>query len=80
MWLPLPLALWNGWQCLPILAGAALIVLVLLTGLFDGPGLRKGMPERFSMAPQADNKAAKRNEKIDGESGPTRIQAPSRIR
>ena len=80
MWFPLPLALWNGWQNLPVLAGGILVVLVLLTALLDGPGVRKGIPDRDAMVPQIEIKQPKPNSEVRGDSGPTRVHVMSRTR
>ena len=52
-WLPLPAALWPGWTAPMILAGAALIVVTWLIALLDGPGLKRGLQDRHSLAPSA---------------------------
>ncbi|MBU8870252.1 MAG: hypothetical protein KOO60_05170 [Gemmatimonadales bacterium] len=80
MWLPLPLAMWGGWQCLPVLAGAILIVLIMLTGLFDGPGLRRGIPERFSMAPQIEGRNQDPQNQVDGRRSRDGAQMAARTR
>ena len=52
-WLPLPAAAWPGWTALPVLVGFGLITLAWLIALLDGPGLRRGLHERHSLAPTA---------------------------
>jgi len=54
-WLPLPAAAWPGWTGLPILIGAALLALAWLIALFDGPGLRRGIPDRYSLVPAPES-------------------------
>jgi tetratricopeptide (TPR) repeat protein len=49
-WLPMPAALWPGWSGLSVLAGVALIILSWTIAFLDGPGLRKGIPDRYSLA------------------------------
>jgi tetratricopeptide (TPR) repeat protein len=80
VWLPLPLALWGGWQSLPLMAGEILLVLGLLTGLLDGPGLRRGIPERYSMAPQIEIKSPKTNPEAGVDPGQSRVHVMSRTR
>jgi tetratricopeptide (TPR) repeat protein len=50
-WLPMPAALWPGWAGLTVLTGLALILVSWTIAYLDGPGLRKGIPERYSLAP-----------------------------
>jgi hypothetical protein len=57
-WLPLPAASWPGWTALPVLAGLSLIALAWLIALLDGPGLRRGLHERHSLAPAAGRSGA----------------------
>ncbi|MBE0564460.1 MAG: tetratricopeptide repeat protein, partial [Krumholzibacteria bacterium] len=52
-WLPLPAAQWEGWTGLPTLGGIALIALAWLIAMLDGPGLRRGLHDRHSLAPLA---------------------------
>ncbi len=80
VWLPLPVALWSGFGALPILIGAALTVLALLIGLFDGPGLRRGIPDRYSMAPQIEvkNPAASVDEPFEAPTGRVHVTSRSR--
>ncbi len=52
-WLPLPAAQWPGWSSLTVLGGVALIALAWLIAMLDGPGLRRGLHERHSLAPAA---------------------------
>lgn len=80
VWLPLPLALWTGWQSLPLLAGEILLVLGLLTGLMDGPSLRRGIPERYSMAPQIEINSPKTNPEAGVDPGHARVHVASRTR
>lgn len=55
-WLPLPTQMWTGWDHLPLLLGACLLMLNWIVGLLDGPALRRGVPERLSWAPADLNK------------------------
>ena len=80
LWLPLPQALWGGWQSLPVLAGAILVVLSLLTGLFDGPGLRRGIPERYSLAPHIEIKSTNPNSGVGCDPGQPRVHVATRTR
>jgi hypothetical protein len=50
-WLPMPAAMWPGWMGSSFLIGAGLIVLSWVIALLDGPGLRRGTPDRYSLAP-----------------------------
>jgi hypothetical protein len=52
-WLPLPAAQWPGWTGLTTLGGIALIALAWLIAMLDGPGLRRGLHDRHSLAPLA---------------------------
>lgn len=52
-WLPLPAARWPGWSSLPVLGGLGLIALAWLIAMLDGPGLRRGLHDRHSLAPVA---------------------------
>lgn len=54
--LPLPTAMWPGWDALPVLMGAGLVVLSWVIGMLDGPFLRRGIPERLSWAPAGSEK------------------------
>jgi len=51
VWLPLPSSLWPGWTALPLLAGATLLAATWLIALLDGPGLKRGLQDRHSLAP-----------------------------
>jgi tetratricopeptide (TPR) repeat protein len=50
-WLPMPAAMWPGWSGSSVLLGAGLIALSWIIALFDGPGLRRGTPDRYSLTP-----------------------------
>ncbi|MCB1888040.1 MAG: tetratricopeptide repeat protein [Rhodocyclaceae bacterium] len=50
VWFPMPANLWPGWTGLTILSGAALLVVAWIIALLDGPGLRRGTPDRYSLA------------------------------
>jgi len=58
VWFPLPANLWPGWSGLTVLSGVALLVLAWIIALLDGPGLRRGIPERYSLAPTSDARNA----------------------
>lgn len=80
VWLPLPAVMWAGIASLPVLVGAALAALALLIGLLDGPGLRRGIPERYSMAPQIEfHKPGSRPDDAPDFDAP-RAHAPARTR
>jgi len=51
MWLPMPAAMWPGWSGSSVLLGAGLIALSWIIALLDGPGLRRGIPDRYSLTP-----------------------------
>ncbi len=51
VWYPMPANLWPGWSGLTVLSGAALLVLAWIIALLDGPGLRRGITDRYSLAP-----------------------------
>ncbi len=51
VWFPLPANLWPGWSGLTVLSGVALLVIAWITALLDGPGLRRGISDRYSLAP-----------------------------
>ena len=55
-WLPMPAAMWPGWSSSSVLLGAGLIALSWIIAFLDGPGLRRGLPDRYSLAP---NKASR---------------------
>lgn len=80
VWLPLPAAMWSGMASLPMLIGAALTVLALLIALLDGPGLRRGIPERYSMAPQIEINQPGARSGDAAEIGTPRAHAPARTR
>ena len=80
IWLPLPVAQWTGWQTLPIISGAVLIVLVLMTALLDGPGLRRGIPERYSMSPQFEINTPHPGHETAGGTGQSRVEVMTRSR
>jgi tetratricopeptide (TPR) repeat protein len=50
-WLPMPAAMWPGWTGSSFLIGAGLVALSWIIALLDGPGLRRGIPDRYSLAP-----------------------------
>jgi hypothetical protein len=56
LWCPLPANLWPGWTGISVLLGASLLVLAWITALLDGPGLRRGTPDRLSLAPTAGSR------------------------
>ncbi len=49
IWIPLPIALWEGWLSPLALFGGGLIVAAWLLAIFDGHQLRHQLPERFSL-------------------------------
>jgi hypothetical protein len=55
-WLPMPAALWPGWSGGAVLLGGALIALTWIVAFLDGPGLRRGIPDRYSLAPNTANR------------------------
>lgn len=55
VWFPLPANLWPGWSGLTVLSGAALLVVVWIMALLDGPGLRRGISDRYSLAQTSDS-------------------------
>ncbi len=56
VWFPLPANLWPGWSGLTVLTGAALLVIAWIVALLDGPGLRRGIPDRYSLAPTSGSR------------------------
>ena len=50
-WLPMPAALWPGWAGSSVLLGAALVALSWIMAFMDGPGLRRSIPDRYSLSP-----------------------------
>jgi len=52
-WLPMPAAMWPGWTGSSFLLGAGLIALSWIIAILDGPGLRRGIPDRYSLAPNS---------------------------
>jgi hypothetical protein len=50
VWFPLPANLWPGWNGLTVLAGGILLVVAWIIALLDGPGLRRGIADRYSLA------------------------------
>ena len=55
-WLPMPAALWPGWNGSSVLLGAGLIALSWIIAFMDGPGLRRGIPDRYSLSPNTSNR------------------------
>jgi tetratricopeptide (TPR) repeat protein len=55
-WLPMPAALWPGWSGSSVLLGAGLIALSWIIAFVDGPGLRRGIPDRYSLAPNTPDR------------------------
>ncbi len=55
-WLPMPAAMWPGWNGSSVLLGAGLIALSWIIAFFDGPGLRRGIPDRYSLTPNTANR------------------------
>ena len=55
-WLPMPAAMWPGWNGSSVLLGAGLIALSWIIAFLDGPGLRRGIPDRYSLAPNTANR------------------------
>ena len=51
VWYPMPANLWPGWSGLTVLIGGALLVVAWIIALLDGPGLRRGITDRYSLAP-----------------------------
>jgi len=51
MWLPMPAAMWPGWSGSSVLLGAGLIALTWIIAFLDGPGLRRGIPDRYFLTP-----------------------------
>ncbi len=51
VWYPMPANLWPGWSGWTVLGGVALLVLAWIIALLDGPGLRRGITDRYSLAP-----------------------------
>ncbi len=54
VWFPLPANLWPGWSGLTVLFGAALLVVAWIIALLDGPGLRRGISDRYALAQTSD--------------------------
>jgi tetratricopeptide (TPR) repeat protein len=50
-WLPMPAAMWPGWTGSSVIFGAALIALSWILAFLDGPGLRRSIPDRYSLVP-----------------------------
>ena len=50
-WLPMPSAMWPGWSGNFILLGAGLVILSWVMAFMDGPSLRRGIPDRYTLAP-----------------------------
>lgn len=50
-WAPLPAALWPGWTGAGVLTGAALLVFAWILAFADGPSLRRGIPDRYTLTP-----------------------------
>ncbi|MEN8007073.1 MAG: hypothetical protein ABFS42_08660 [Candidatus Krumholzibacteriota bacterium] len=55
-WLPMPAAMWPGWTGSSVIIGAALVALSWLIALLDGPGLRRSIPDRYSLTPNQANR------------------------
>jgi tetratricopeptide (TPR) repeat protein len=55
-WVPMPAAMWPGWNGSSVLLGAGLIALSWIIAFLDGPGLRRGIPDRYSLAPNTANR------------------------
>ena len=54
VWYPMPANLWPGWTGLTILGGLALLVIAWIIALLDGPGLRRGISDRYTLASTSD--------------------------
>jgi hypothetical protein len=52
----MPAALWPGWNGSSVLFGAGLILFSWIMAFFDGPGLRRGIPDRYSVAANTANR------------------------
>jgi tetratricopeptide (TPR) repeat protein len=50
-WAPLPAALWPGWTGLGVLVGGALLIVAWILAFVDGPSLRRGIPDRYTLSP-----------------------------
>ncbi len=50
IWFPMPANLWPGWSGLTVLFGAGLLALAWIIAILDGPGLRRGISDRYSLA------------------------------
>ncbi|MFT5233678.1 MAG: hypothetical protein ACI9UK_000555 [Candidatus Krumholzibacteriia bacterium] len=53
MWFPMPSSLWPGWSGITVLSGLALLLAAWIIAFLDGPGLRNGISDRYSMASTA---------------------------
>ncbi len=51
VWFPMPTNLWPGWSGLTVLGGVALLAIAWIVAILDGPGLRLGITDRYSLAP-----------------------------
>ena len=54
VWFPMPANLWTGWSGLTILLGGGLLVGAWIIAILDGPGLRRGISDRYTLASTAD--------------------------
>jgi hypothetical protein len=50
-WAPLPAALWPGWTGMGVLVGVALLIVAWILAFIDGPGLRRSIPDRYTLTP-----------------------------
>ena len=56
-WAPLPASLWPGWTSLSVLIGGALLVVAWILAFIDGPSLRRGIPDRYTLSPASGTRA-----------------------
>lgn len=64
-WFPLPATLWPGWNSVTVLAGAALLTAAWLIAFLDGPGLRRGINDRYSLAPTSGTRESVPDLRVD---------------
>lgn len=56
VWFPMPAYLWPGWSGPTVLGGAALLVVAWIIAILDGPGIRRGITDRYSLAPTSGSR------------------------
>jgi len=56
VWFPLPANLWPGWTSPSVFGGAILLVFAWIVAVLDGPGLRQGISERYSLTTSPSTK------------------------